>query len=81
MKVVSDSQQLVDFAVRVVNPVLYMPDRQAKFFGKITEELYSVNCNQSYIHQFFFGGVGGRMGGEELVEVTFGLVHVDYTLP
>lgn len=42
MKVVSDSQQLVDFAVGVVNPVLYMPDRQAKFFGKITEELYSV---------------------------------------
>lgn len=38
MKVVSDSQQLVDFAVGVVNPVLYMPDRQAKFFGKITEE-------------------------------------------
>ena len=34
----NDSQQLVDFAVRVVNPVLYMPDRQANFFGKITEE-------------------------------------------
>ena len=38
MKVVSDSQRLVDFAVRVVNPVLYMPDRQANFLGKITEE-------------------------------------------
>ena len=38
MKVVSDSQRLVDFAVRVVNPVLYMPDRQVNFFGKITEE-------------------------------------------
>ena len=38
MKIMSDSQQLVDFAVRVVNPVLYMPDRQANFFGKITEE-------------------------------------------
>ena len=70
----------MDFAVRVVNPVLYMPDRQAKFFGKITEELYSVNYNQSY-SSIFFGGVGGRVGGEELVEVTFGLVHVDYTLP
>ena len=71
----------MDFAVRVVNPVLYMPDRQAKFFGKITEELYSVNCNQSS-HQFFFEGWGGgRVGGEELVEVTLGLVHVDYTLP
>ena len=70
----------MDFAVRVVNPVLYMPDRQAKFFGKITEELYSVNCNQSY-SSIFFGGGGGRVGGEELVEVTFGLLHVDYTLP
>ena len=38
MKIMSDSQQLVDFAVRVVNPVIYMPDRQANFFGKITEE-------------------------------------------
>lgn len=72
----------MDFAVRVVNPVLYMPDRQAKFFGKITEELYSVNCNQSYSSIFFLGGGGGgRVGGEELVEVTLGLVHVDYTLP
>ena len=72
----------MDFAVRVVNPVLYMPDRQAKFFGKITEELYSVNCNQSYPSNFFSRrGGGGRVGGEELVEVTFGLVHIDYTLP
>ena len=51
----------MDFAVRVVNPVLYMPDRQAKFFGKITEELYSVNCNQSY-SSIFFGGGGGQGG-------------------
>lgn len=71
----------MDFAVRVVNPVLYMPDREAKFLGKITEELYSVNCNQSYSSIFFLRGGGGRVGGEELVEVTFGLVHVDYTLP
>ena len=71
----------MDFAVRVMNPALYMPDRQAKFFGKITEELYSVNCNQSYSSIFFLRwGGGGRVGGEELVEVTFGLVHVDYTL-
>ena len=71
----------MDFAVRVVNPVLYMPDRQAQFFGKITEELYSVNCNQSYSSIFILRGGGGRVGGEELVEVTFGLLHVDYTLP
>ena len=45
MKVVSYSQQLVDFAVRVMNPVFYMPDRQGYFLGKITEELYSMNCN------------------------------------
>ena len=54
----------MDFAVRVVNPALYMPDRQAKFFGKITEELYSVNCNQSYSSIFFFEGGGqGGWGG------------------
>ena len=55
----------MDFAVRVVNPVLYMPDRQAKFFGKITEELYSVNCNQSYSSIFFlrWGGGQGGWGG------------------
>lgn len=52
----------MDFAVRVVNPALYMPDRQAKCFGKITEELYSVNCNQSYSSIFFFEGGWGQGG-------------------
>ena len=37
--------------------------------------MYSVNCNQSY------SSMGGGGGEEGLVEVTFGLVHVDYTLP
>lgn len=61
MKVESDSQWLADFAVRVVNLVLYMPDRQANYFGKITEELYSMNCNQSY-SSIFWGVAGGREG-------------------
>ena len=38
---VSDSLGLVDFAVRLVNSVLNLPDRQVIFGGKIqiTEEL------------------------------------------
>ena len=31
-KVVSDSPGLVDFAIRLVNSVLNLPDRQVKFF-------------------------------------------------
>lgn len=33
-KVVFDSLGLVDFAVGLVNLVLYLPDRQVKFFEK-----------------------------------------------
>ena len=33
-KVVSDSPGLVDFALRLVNTVLNMPDGQVNFFGK-----------------------------------------------
>ena len=32
--VVSDSLGLVDFAIGLVNPVLYLPEGQVKFFGK-----------------------------------------------
>ena len=40
-KVVSDSLGLVDFAVRLVNSVLNLPDRQVKFFEefKLHKEL------------------------------------------
>ena len=31
-KVVSDSPGLVDFAIRLVNSVINLPDRQVKFF-------------------------------------------------
>ena len=34
-KIVSNSLGLVDFAIRLVNSVLNMPDRQLKFFGEI----------------------------------------------
>ena len=40
----SDSPGLVDFAIRLVNFVLNLPDGQALFFGKIqiTEGLQSI---------------------------------------
>ena len=34
-KVMSDSLGLVDFAIRLVNSVLNLPDRQAKIFRRI----------------------------------------------
>ena len=49
------------------------------FLGKLQKNVYSMNCNQSYSSIFLWGWGGG--GEDGLVEVTFGLVHVDYTLP
>ena len=40
---VSDSPEIVDFAVRIVNPVLNLPDRQVKFFGEFKLQ---KNCNK-----------------------------------
>ena len=40
--VVSDSPGLVDFAIRIVNPVLNLPDRQVKFLGEFKLQ---KNCN------------------------------------
>ena len=34
-KVVSDSAGLVGFAIKLVNFVLNLPERQVKFFGKL----------------------------------------------
>ena len=67
-KVVSDSPELVDFAVGLVNSVFNLPDGQVNFFGG------NLNYRKTIInpaHQI--------LGG--LVEMTFGLVHASYSLP
>ena len=67
-KVVSDITGLVDFAVRLVNYVLNVPERQAKFWGEFNIQ---KNCSQSCTSKKFLG----------LVEMTFGQVHASYSLP
>ena len=67
-KVVSDSPGLVDFAVGLVKSVLNLPDVQVRFFGKFK---LLKNCNQSCSSKKFSGQL----------EMTFGLVHVSYSLP
>ena len=67
-KVVSDSPELLDFAVGLVNSVLNLPDKQVNFFGENSNYRGNV-INPA--HQIFGG----------LVEMTFGLVHASYSLP
>ena len=43
-KVVSDSPGLVDFAFRLVNSILNLPDGQVNFWGKFKLQ---NDCNQS----------------------------------
>ena len=67
-KVVSNNLGPVDFAIRLVNSVLNLPDGQVIFF------LGNSNYRRNVInpaHQIFF----------RLVEMTFGLVHASYSLP
>ena len=66
-KVVSDITGLVDFAVRLVNYVPNVLERQTKFLGE-TYRRTVVNP----AHQKSFLG---------LVEMTFGQVHASYSLP
>ena len=39
-KVMSDSPGLVDFAIRLVNSVLYLPKGQVKIFGELQLQKY-----------------------------------------
>ena len=39
-KVMSDSSGLVDFAIRLVNSVLYLPKGQVKIFGELQLQKY-----------------------------------------
>ena len=51
-KVVSDSPGLVDFAIRLVNSVINLPDRQVKFFEEFKLQ---KNCEINSAHQNVFG--------------------------
>ena len=62
-QVVSDSPGLGNFAIRLVNFELNLPDRQVKFFEEFK---LKKNCEINSAHQNVL----------ELVEMTFGLVHM-----
>ena len=67
-KVVSDNLGPVDFAIRLLNSVLNLPDGQVIFF------LENSNYRRNVInpaHQLFF----------RLVEMLFSLVQASYSLP
>ena len=67
-KVVSDSLGLVDFAIGLVNSVPNLPDRQVKFFEEFRlQKNWEINL---LVKTFL-----------RLVEMTFGLVNVSFSLP
>ena len=61
----SNSPGLVDFAIRLVNFVLNLPNGQVKFFEEIKLQ---KNCKINSAHEMFLG----------LVEMTFGLVYASF---
>ena len=64
----SDSPGLVDFAIRLVNSVLNLPDGQVRF---VEEFNLQKNCEINLLIKTFWG----------LVEMIFGLVNVSFSLP
>ena len=48
----SDSLRLMDFAIRLVNPVLNLPKGKVFFGGKFKIQ---KDCNQSYSSKIFWG--------------------------
>ena len=67
-KVVSDSPQLVDFAIRLVNSVFNLPDGQVMFFEEFEKQ---KNCEITSASQKVFG----------VVEMMSGLVNASLSLP
>ena len=65
----SASPELVDFAIRLANSVVDLPNGRVNFLGGNSN--YRGNVI-SPAHQYFFFGQ---------VEMTFGLVHASYSLP
>ena len=64
----SDSAGLVDYAIRLVNSVLNLPDGQVRF---VEEFKLQKNCEINLLIKTFLG----------LVEMMFGLVNVSFSLP
>ena len=67
-KVVSDSPELVDFAIRLVNSVINLPDEQVNF---LRNSNYSRTVKTILPIKMFWG----------LCEMTFGLVYASFKLP
>ena len=64
----SDSPGLVDFAIRLVNSVINLPDGQVNFFEEFKLQ---KNCEINLLVKTFLG----------LVEMIFGLVNDSFHLP
>ena len=62
----SDSPGLVDFAIRLVNSVLNLPDGQVKYFEEFNLQ---KNCEINSVHEKNLGA---------LFEMTFGLVNASF---
>ena len=62
-RVVSDTPELLDFAIGLVNPVINLPNGQVKFFEEFKLQ---KNCEVNLLIKTFLG----------LVEMMFGLVNV-----
>ena len=58
-KVVCDSPGLVDFAIRLENSVINLPDRQVKFFEEFKLQ---KNCEINVLIKTFLGLVGMMLG-------------------
>ena len=67
-KVVSDSPELVDFTIGLVNSVINLSNGQVKVFEKF---FLQKNCKINLLIKTFLG----------LVEMMFGLVNVSFSLP
>ena len=63
----SDSLELVDFAMGLVNSVFNLPDGQVNFFEEFKLQ---KNCEINLLIKTFWG----------LVEMIFGLVNVNFSL-
>ena len=64
----SDSPELVDFAIRLVDSVFNWPDGKVKFFEEFTLQKY---CQINMLIKTFLG----------LVEMMFWPVNVSFSLP
>ena len=68
-RVISDTLELVDFAIGLLNSVLNFPDGQVKYFDEFNlQKNFEVNS----AHQNILGAQ---------VEMTFGVINASFSLP